>query len=185
MPNYPMTTGATNASPLTLQFQEDRIDGIPLHIPPSAVVTSCTNRRIVTIQESVAGVRYAVLSPVAQVGFASEQLTIVGWGVLEGALQSGGISSIAPTPLTYVDGDTVTVLRALSTTYMIDYDPSNIPTLGIGAGYVDQQGRLTSVSSGNNVALEGPIFRSVPGLQMSNQLMTNTLYYQLKDAVTP
>jgi hypothetical protein len=118
MPNYPMTTGATNASPLTLQFQEDRIDGIPLHIPPSAVVTSCTNRRIVTIQESVAGVRYAVLSPVAQ-------------------------------------------------------------------GYVDQQGRLTSVSSGNNVALEGPIFRSVPGLQMSNQLMTNTLYYQLKDAVTP
>lgn len=185
MPQVPMQVGDTNPKPFTLQFQEGRIDGIPLHIPASAGVTSCSNRRIVTLQESTAGVRYAVLSPVAATGFASEALTIIGWGVLEGALQSGGINSIAPAPLTFVDGDTVTVLRELSTTYMIDYDPSNKPTLGIATGYVDQQGRLTSVTTGDNVHLGGPVFASVPGLQMTNQLQTNTLYYQLKDAVTP
>lgn len=185
MPNFPLTTTSTNASSFTLQFEEKRIDGLPLHIPAAAGVTSCTNRRIVTIQESTSGIRYAVLSPVAATGFASESLTIIGWGVLEGALQSGGLTSIAPAPLTFVDGDTVTVLRALSTTYMIDYDPSNVPAIGVGQAYVDQQGRLTSVTTGGNVHLGGPVFASVPGNQMLNQLLPNTYFYQLKDAVTP
>jgi hypothetical protein len=185
MPNLPLAVQNTNSSPFTFQFSEKRIDGIPLHIPASAGVTSCTNRRIVTIQQSTTGVRYAVLSPVAATGFASEALTIIGWGVLEGALQSGGINSIAPSPLTFVDGDTVSVLRGLVDTYMIDYDPSNKPTLGIATGYVDQQGRLTSVTTGGNVHLGGPVFDTVPSLQMANQLLPNTLFYQLKDAVTP
>lgn len=184
MPIANQAIGSTAPKSGTFQFSEHRIQGLTLLIPAAAGVSSCTNNRIVSIQEDDNGNRYAVLSPVAYV-YNYDTLVIIGWGVLEEALQSGGISSIAPTPNTFVDGDTVTVLREAGVTYMIDYDPSNAPTLGIGTAKIDQQGRLSSVSSGGNIASAGSIFTSVPGIQMSNQLKTNTYFYQLKDAVTP
>jgi len=172
----------------TLQFIEKRVQGLTFHIPAAAGVTEVTNNRIVTLQEDANGNRYAVLSPVA-VTRSGVPLTIIGWGVLEEALQSGGIASISPTPNTYKDGDTVTVLRDIASTYMIDYDAANTPTVGIATARVDEQGRLTSVAAGaygaSPVQLAGAVFKSVPGLQMSNQRKSGTLFYQLKDALTP
>ena len=187
MPIAHQQIGSTAPKTGTLQFQEGRIQGITLHIPASAGVTSCTNNRIVTLQEDVNGNRYAVLYPAAVIR-NSVQLTIIGWGVLEEALQAGGISSIAPTPNTYVDGDTVTVLRDLSVSYSIDYDPNNIPTVGIGTARVDAQGRLTSAAVGLYgvpAQLSGAVFKSVPGHQMANQLKPGCLFYQLSTALVP
>lgn len=184
MPIASQKIGQTAPKSGTLQFSEHRLQGLTLLIPAAAGVSSCTNNRIVTIQEDDNGNRYAVLSPVAYT-YNYDVLVIIGWGVLEEALQAGGISSIAPTPNTFVDGDTVTVLRGIGETYMIDYDTDNTPTIGIGTAYIDQQGRLTSVTTGGNVQTQGAVFKSVPGLQMSNQLKTGTMFYQLRDAVTP
>lgn len=184
MPGLAQNIGQTTPKTGTLQDIEHRIDGIPLIIPSAAGVSSCPNNRIVTIQENAAFQRFAVLSPVAY-SDSFETYIIIRWGVLEYALQSGGVNSIAPTPATFVDGDLVTVLCGVGVTFMVDNDPSNAPTRGIGTGYVDQQGRLTSVTSGGNVHLAGTVFKSVTGLQLTNQLKTNSFFYQMKDAVTP
>ena len=187
MPIANQQIGQTAPKVSTLQFRETRIQGLTFHIPAAAGVSSCSNNRIVTLQEDANGNRYAVLYPEAVIR-SGVQLIVIGWGVLEEALQSGGISSISPTPNTFVDGDTVTVLRDVAETYMIDYDPNNVPTVGIGTANVDEQGRLTGAAidySGPPIALQGAVFKSVPGLQMANQRKTNTLYYQMKDAVTP
>lgn len=173
MPIPNQQIGSTNPKSGTLQFNERRIQGIPLKITDAAGVDSVSNRRIVSLQEDTDGVRYACVSPVQLAG-----LTLIGFGVLEEALQSGGVSSIAPDPNNYVDGDIVTVLRGVGLSFQIDYDPSNEPTLGIGQAYVDQQGRLSSVSSGSNVATTGSVFASVPGIQMTNQLKTGCLFFQ-------
>jgi len=188
MPGINQNIGQTNPKTGTLQFTEKRIQGLTFHIPAAAGVTEVGNNRIVTLQEDTNGNRFAVLSPVAVVR-SGVQLTIIGWGVLEEALQSGGVASISPTPNTYKEGDTVTVLRDIATTYMIDYDAANIPNVGIGTCRVDAQGRLTSVAAGAYggapVQLYGAVFKSVPGLQMENQKKEGTLFYQMKDALTP
>lgn len=187
MPQVNQPIGQTTPKVSTLQFRETRVQGLTFHIPAAAGVSSCSNNRIVTLQEDANGNRYAVLYPEAVIR-SGVQLIVIGWGVLEEALQSGGISSISATPNTFVDGDTVTVLRDVAETYMIDYDPSNIPTVGIGTANVDVQGRLTSAAVGYAappIALQGAVFKSVPGLQMANQRKSGTLYYQLKDALTP
>lgn len=188
MPRGNLSIGVTNPKTGTFQFDENRIQGLTFHIPAAAGVTSCPNNRIVTLQEDANGNRYAVLSPIA-VTRAGVPLTIVGWGVLEESLQSGGIGSISAEPNTYVDGDVVTVLRSVAYTYMIDYDTDNTPTVGIGTCRVDAQGRLTSAAAGGYgvapVQLSGSVFKSVPGVQMSGQLKSGCLFYQLKDALTP
>jgi len=187
MPQVNQPIGQTTPKFSTLQFRETRLQGLTFHIPAAAGVSSCSNNRIVTLQEDANGNRYAVLYPEAVVRNGI-QLTIIGWGVLEEALQSGGIGSISANPNTFIDGDEVTVLRDVAETYMIDYDPDNIPTVGINTTNVDEQGRLTAAAVGYlvpPVALQGAVFKSVPGLQMSNQLKSGTLYYQMKDALTP
>lgn len=187
MPQANQQIGQTTPKVGTHQFSEKRIQGLTFHIPAAAGVSSCSNNRIVTLQEDANGNRYAVLYPEAVIR-SGVQLTVIGWGVLEEALQSGGVNSISPNPNTYVDGDTVVVLRDIAETYMIDYDPNNVPTVGIGTANVDGQGRLTSAPidySGPPIALQGAVFKSVPGLQMANQRKSGTLYYQMKDALTP
>lgn len=185
MPNTPLSIGRTNPKTGTLQFSEHRIQGLTLLIPAESGVSSVPNNRIVSIQEDSDGNRYAVTYPAA-ITYNYETLKVIGFGVLEAALQSGGIDSISPTPNTFVDGDQVVVLRNVAETYMIDYDPSNVPTVGIASARVDEQGRLTSRSATTGVIqLQGAVFKSVPGLQMTGQLKTNTLFYQMRDAVTP
>lgn len=180
MPIAAQKIGETEPKNGTYQYSIHRIQGIPLKIPVAAGVTSVSNNRIVSIQQDASAVMYAVISPVA---LASH--TIIGWGVLEEALQSGGVSSIAPSPNTYVDGDLVTVLRYVEEVFQIDYDPSNPPTLGIQTAYLDVQGRLSSVSGGSNLALLGAVFSSVPGRQMANQLKSGCYYYQLYTPLKP
>lgn len=156
----------------TYQYTSKRVAGLRLHIPSAAIVTEVSNNRIVSIQErNTTKELIAVISPVAISGY-----TIIGWGVLENALQSGGNSSIAPTPNTFVDGDTVVVLRDPDNVYMIDVDPSNSPTHGIGTAYIDVQGRLSSSSAGSNLLISGSVYTGVPGLQLSNQLKLNCIF---------
>lgn len=180
MPIPNQTIGSTQPKSGTYQYSIHRIQGIPLKIPVAAGVTSVSNNRIVSLQQDANGVMYAVISPVA---LASH--TIIGWGVLEEALQSGGIASIAPSPNTFVDGDLVTVLRYLEEVFQIDYDPSNAPSLGIGTAYLDVQGRLSSAAGGSNLALHGVVFTSVPGRQMANQLKSGCYFYQLFSPLQP
>lgn len=179
MPIANQTIGSTAPKTGTFQYNAKRLSGVPLKVPVAAGA-SVTNRRIVSLQENdTTLVLYAVVSPVALSGY-----TIVGWGVLEEALQSGGLSSIAPAPNTFVDGDTVVVLRDPTEVYQIDTDPDHVPTKGIGTGYVDVKGRLSSVSSGS-LLLGGAIWDSLPGTQMAGQLQDDCLYYQLSTALKP
>lgn len=180
MPVPYQTIGSTSPKTGTFQYDAKRLAGIPLKIPVAAGVSSVSNRRIVSLQQDSDNVLYAVVSPIA---LASHE--IVGWGVLEEALQSNGLASISPDPNTFVDGDLVTVLRDPNEVYMIDYDPSNAPTEGINTAYLDVQGRISSVSSGNNIALLGAVFTATAGQQLSGQLAENTKFYQLYTALKP
>jgi len=185
MPIGNQEIGRTSPKTGTLQFRETRLQGLTLHIPAAAGVTSCPNNRIVTIQEDTNGNRFAVLHPVAVIR-NSVQLVVVGWGVLEESLQSGGIDSISPTPNNYVDGDAVTVLRDVGDTYMIDFDSANVPDVGLASCRVDAQGRLSSVVAGaTEIQVFGAVFKSVPGLQMAGQLKDGCIFYQLRDGITP
>lgn len=179
MPGLSQPIGATAPKTGTFQFDSKRLQGVPLDLP-TAAGTSVTNNRIVNLQQDSIGVMYAVVSQGAVI-----YSSLVGWGVLEEALQSGGISSIAPSPNNFVNGDLVTVLRDPTQVYMIDYDPDNVPIKGIGTAYLDAKGRLSGSSAGGNLLLAGAVFSSVPGRQMANQLKTGCLFYQMKDPVTP
>lgn len=181
MPIPSVKIAETNPKVDTYQYTSKRVAGLRLHIPSAAIVTEVSNNRIVSIQErNTTKELVAVISPVAISGY-----TIIGWGVLENALQSGGNSSIAPTPNTFVDGDTVVVLRDPDNVYMIDVDPSNSPTHGIGTAYIDVQGRLSSSSAGSNLLISGAVFTGVPGLQLSNQLKLNCIFYQMFTCLEP
>lgn len=173
--------GETNAKTDTLQWEEYRVDGLTFHIPAAAGVTSCSNNRIVTLQEDASGNRYAVLHPVAVIRNAI-QLAVIGFGVLENSLQSNGVSSIAPEPNTYKDGDIVTVLRMPGVTYCIDIDPANVPATGVSSCRVDAQGRLSSAIAGATIIqIYGAVYKSAPGTQMSGQLKENARFYMMRD----
>lgn len=181
MPIPSVKIAETNPKVDTFQYTAKRVAGLRLHIPAAAVVTEVSNNRIVSIQErNTTKELIAVISPVAISGY-----TIIGWGVLENALQSGGNGSISPTPNTFVDGDTVTVLRDPDNVYMIDIDPSNSPTHGVGTAYIDVQGRLSSSSAGSNLLIVGSVYTGVPGLQLSNQLKLNCVFYQMFTCLEP
>lgn len=184
MPVPSQAIGSTNPKLGTFQFDAHRFQAIPLKIPVVSGVTSVSNNRIVSLQrEDSTETMYAVLSPVALSGFK-----IIGWGVLEEALQSGGVQSIAPNPRNYVDGDLVTVLRYPNQVYMVDIDPLNPPTIGVGTAYLDDECRLSSVSSASAVThrlVKGAVFDCVPGVQMSNQLKENCMYFQMYSTVDP
>jgi hypothetical protein len=180
MPINNQTIGSTNPKTGTYQRTIARMQGVELIIPVAAGVDYVTNNRIVSIQQDTEGNMFAVVSRAAIADY-----TLVGWGVLEEALQSGGNTAIAPVPNQFVDGDTVVVLRNPMDVYMIDFDPSNEPTPGIGTAYLDSKGRLTSVSSGGNIALEGAVFDSIPAREMSNQLKEGCLFYQMFSPIVP
>ena len=181
MPIPSVKIAETNPKVDTYQYTSKRVAGLRLHIPSAAIVTEVSNNRIVSIQErNTTKELIAVISPVAISGY-----TIIGWGVLENALQSGGSGSISPTPNTFVDGDTVVVLRDPDNVYMIDVDPSNSPTHGIGTAYIDAQGRLSSSSAGSNLLISGSVYTGVPGLQLSNQLKLNCIFYQMFTCLEP
>jgi len=165
--------GSTQPKSGTFQWNERRIQGIPFKIGATAGVTECSNNRIVSLQEDANGNRFAVLSNVAQAG-----LTIIGWGVLEEALQSSGVDSIAPSPNTFKDGDMVTVLTGQTDVFMVDIDTGNAPVLGIGTAYIDAQGRVSGLAAGN-VLLVGSIFNSTIGSQMANQQKANTVFFKM------
>lgn len=181
MPISPIKIGETNPKNGTFQYASKRLAGLTLVIPEAAGVDSVSNNRIVSIQEKNSDkTLYAVISPVAISGH-----TIIGWGVLEESLQSGGNGSIAPEPNTYVDGDTVTVLRDPQNVYMIDVDPSNVPTHGIGTAYIDAQGRLSSSNAGSNLQISGSVFSGVVGIQLSGQLKDDCIFYQMFTSLEP
>lgn len=180
MPINNQAIGQTNPKSGTYQRTVSRMQGLQLKIPEAAGVDFVTNNRIVSIQQDTEGNMYAV---VARAAIADHIL--IGWGVLEEALQSGGNTAIAPTPNQFVDGDTVVVLRNPLDVYMIDVDPSNIPTMGIATAYLDIQGRLSSVSGSGNIALEGSVFDSIPAREMSNQLKDGCLFYQMNTPLQP
>ncbi len=180
MPITNQAIGATSPKLGTYQRTIKRMQGVEFRIPSEAGVDEVSNRRIVSLQQDTEGNMVAVLGYTVLAGH-----TIVGWGVLEEALQSGGYGSIAPEPNTFVDKDTVVVLRNPLDVYQIEFDPSNEPAYGISTAYLDVQGRLTSVSGGGNKALEGAVFNSIPAREMANQLQDGCLFYQMQSPIIP
>jgi hypothetical protein len=180
MPITNQEIGQTSPKTGTYQRTAKRMDGVELKIPSAAGVSVVTNNRIVSLQQDLELNVYAVISPVA----LSDHI-IIGWGVIEESLQSGGLGVIAPNPNEYRDGDSVTVLRSPYDVYAIDFDPSNEPTDGIGTAYLDVQGRLSSVSGGSNLALEGSVFSGIPAREMGNQLKDGCKFYQMQSPVVP
>jgi hypothetical protein len=179
MPINNQEIGNTSPKSGTYQRTAKRMDGVQL-IVPEAVGPVVTNNRIVSLQQDAEGNMFAVVATVALDGYI-----LVGWGVLEESLQSGGLGVIAPNPNEYKDGDSVTVLRSPYDIYTVDFDPSNEPTDGIGTAYVDSRGRLSSSSAGSNVALQGSVFSSIPAREMGNQLKVGCKYYQMLSPVVP
>lgn len=180
MPVNNQAIGQTNPKTGTYQRTVSRMQGVQLIIPEAAGVDYVTNNRIVSLQQDTEKNMYAVVARTA-----IDDYTLVGWGVLEEALQSGGNTAIAPVPNQYVNGDTVVVLRDPQDVYMIDFDPSNEPDYGIGTAYLDIQGRLSSVSGSGNIALEGAVFNSIPAREMNNQLKSGCLFYQMNTPLQP
>lgn len=181
MPIPPIKITETNPKTGTLQNMEKRISGLPFKIATGAGVTSVPNTRIVSLQQDANGVLWAVTGAVAEAGN-----TIVGYGVLEEALQAGIAGSIAPAVNTFQTNDQVTVLRDVASTYAVDFDASNAPAQGIATCRVDLQGRLTSVAAdASHIQLSGMVRTSVPGPQMTGQLKPGAYFYQMKDALTP
>jgi len=181
-PNQPITS--TNSKTATYVYTAERMAGIPLKL--QAGVESITNRRIVSIQQSSTGEMFAVAGFKAFPEDVYTNMVVIGFGVLEEALQSGGIASIAPDPNNFVDGDIVTVLNKMGDIYQVDYDPDNIPDNGISfititqlEVRVDLQGRLTSVAAdADHFQLNGAVFTSVPGPQMKNQLIDGAKFFK-------
>ena len=183
MPIAPLEISSTAPKTGTFQYNDGRQAGLILKLQSG--VTSVTNRRIVSIQQDSLGQRYAVPGLKAYPDDEYTDMVIIGVGVLEEALQSGGIASIAPDPNTLVDGDEVVVLNRLDNVYQIDYSLASEPTIGIASCRVDLAGRLVATSAdSDNIQINGAVSTSVPGPQMSGQLQPGCKFYKLKDSVT-
>ena len=194
MPQHIQNIGNTSPKLSTFQWDDKRFSGLALKLPSG--VTEITNRRIVSIQESSAGVQYAIpgLLPfeekAATITAPAVNMTVLRVGVLEYALQSGGVDSIAPEPDRLKDGDRVVVLSDPGSVYMIDYLSTAKPAKGKGditdsngsICRVDKQGRLVSTASTTAAPLGevfGSVFYSIPGEQMGNQLLSGCAFYKL------
>ena len=194
MPQFIQNISETSPKEGTFQYDGSRIAGLTLKLPSG--VTEVSNRRIVSIQESSAGVQYAVPGVLAFTEKAAQGTTpavkmkVLAVGVLEYALQSGGIDSIAPDATSLKDGDKVVVLSNPAHVYMVDYVSGSKPGTGKGditdstgaVCRVDNAGRLTSAASTTTAPkgdVFGSVFDSVPGEQLSNQLKDGSLFYRL------
>ena len=194
MPGIPQNIRDTNSKDETFQYSHKRLSGLLLKLPTG--VTEITHRRIVTVQQSSNGVQYAVpgglpfVEKVASGTTAAVNMKIIGAGVLDIALQSAGIDSIAPKPEVLKDGDRVVVLCDPTATYMVDYLSTAKPAEGSGditnstgsICRVDNRGRLVSTASTTAAPLGevfGSVFSSSPGQQLSNQLKENAMFYRL------
>lgn len=194
MPQHIQNIGSTTPKLGTYQFDVARLAGVPLKLPSG--VTEITNRRIVSIQESSTGVQYVIPGTLpfeekaASGTTAAVNMTVLRVGVLEYALQSGGVDSIAPEPDKIKDGDRVVVLSDPTSVYMIDYLSTAKPSKGKGditdsngsICRVDNQGRLVSTASTTADPLGeifGSVYYTVPGEQLGNQLLSGCAFYQL------
>lgn len=181
--------GETNPTDSTLQFKASRLAALPLVVPTAAAALLTDGEvpigTLVSIQEYPTGGVKAVVGPVADSDDEYNVGVIIGYGFIEQGLQSEGRGAIAPANGIFKEGDRVVVVTDVNEVYAVPYDTDHTPTHGISTAYFTKAGKLTSVSSGGNVAAEGAVFSGIAGLQLSNQLKTGYLFYRKSSPVQP
>lgn len=194
MPQHIQNIGETSPKQGTYQYSDNRVSDLILKLPSG--VSEISNRRIVSVQESSKGIQYAIPGTLAFEEKAASgttpavKMTVLRVGVLEYALQSGGVDSISAKSDVLKDGDRVVVLSNVNSVYMIDYLSTAKPAKGKGditdsngsICRVDNQGRLVSTASTTAAPLGeifGSVFYTTPGNQLGNQLLDNTAFYKL------
>ena len=181
--------GETNPTSSTLQSKASRLAGLTLVVPTAAAALLTDGEvpvgTLVSIQEYPAGGVKAVVGPIADSADEYNTGIIIGYGFIEESLQSQNRGGIAPTPNIFKAGDKVAVVMSSNEVYAVPYDTDHAPTHGISTAYFTKAGKLTSVSSGGNVAAEGAVFSGVAGLQLSNQLRSGYLFYRKSTPLQP
>ena len=181
--------GETNPTDSTLQFKAGRLAALPLVVPTAAAALLTDGEvpvgTLVSIQEYPTGGVKAVVGPIADDSDEYNTGVIIGYGFIEQGLQSEGRGSIAPANGIFKAGDRVVVVTSPGEVYAVPFVAGSEPTHGIGTAYFSKAGKLTSVSGGGNVAAAGACFEGVAGLQLSNQLKPNYLFYRKASPVTP
>ena len=181
--------GETNPTDSTLQFKASRLAALPLVVPTAAAALLTDGEvpigSLVSIQEYPTGGVKAVLGPVADSDDEYNVGVIIGYGFIEQGLQSEGRGAIAPANGIFKAGDRVVVVTDVNEVYAVPFVSGSEPTHGISTAFFTKAGKLTSVSSGGNVAAEGAVFSGLAGLQLSNQLKSGYLFYRKSTPVQP
>ena len=181
--------GETNPTDSTLQYKASRLAALPLVVPTAAAALLTDGEvpigTLVSIQEYPSGGIKAVVGPIADDADEYNVGVIIGYGFIEQGLQSEGRGAIAPKNGVFKAGDRVVVVTSPNEVYAVPYDTDNTPTHGISTAYFNKAGKLTSVSSGGNVAAEGAVFSGLAGLQLSNQLKPGYLFYRKSTPLEP
>jgi len=189
MPNYPQAISETAPKTGSAQYQTRRISGLLFKVPTlSPVASDIPVGRMVTIQEDSLGNQYAVLGFKAYEQDEYETYTVIGYGVIEEALQSGITGNAAPTPNVYNDGDRVTVITGAGLICALEHEADHAPAVGIAVtnNTVDDYGRLTDRTAGANYKqLTGAVSYGVPSTQMANQLKPDHAFYQFVSPLAP
>jgi len=167
MPIPSQKIGETFAKDATRVRSLLRVSNIPFKMPDELQETTVAdNYRLVSVQEDNATKKlYAVLGWNQKNGF-----TVIYTGVLENAAQSENLK--------IKEGDLVTVLSDYTDVYMIQIDSAHAPAHGINSAYVDNFGRLSSLSD-NNVLFRGSIWSGMGQNELQGQLKSGHVFARL------
>lgn len=186
MPGLNQKIGDSIPKTGAFQYSSKRIQGVPLTIPAGVGVTETSPRHFVSLQEDAAGNIHAVLGHKPYVADVYETWKVIGYGILEEALQSNTNASIAPAPNTYNNGTLVTVIRDIHAINAVAVDPDNVPDVGIATATIDNRGRLSSVAAdADHKQTAGAVFTGKMALEMDNLLAADHVYFQLNSPVAP
>jgi len=169
MPIPSQKIGETFAKDATRVRSLLRVSNIPFKLPDDHPATTVVdNYRLVSVQEDNATKKlYAVLGWKQKDGY-----TVIYTGVLENAAQAESLENKIK------EGDLVTVLSDYTDVYMIKIDSENAPTHGINSAYVDNFGRLSSLST-NNVLFRGSIWTGMGQTELQGQLKSGHVFARL------
>ncbi len=183
MPGNPQAIAETTPKTGSVQYGTRRISGLPLIIPStlSPLPATVPVGRIVSIQENANKQQFAVLGHQPYEPDEYETYVVIGYGVIEEALQSGIGASAAPTANEFANGDPITVITGAGLICAVEYEASHAPTPGIAVtnNTVDNFGRLTDrTAAADYKQTTGAVSLGVPSLQLKNQLRPNMVNYQ-------
>lgn len=185
MPGLNQKIGETIPKTGAYEYSAKRLQGLPLKLNTAeSGLTSAGPGQIVSIQQDANGILWAVVGHLPYVSDTYDTWIVVGYGILEEALQSNTNGSIAPDANTFTDDTMVVVVRGVNDVFQVKVDPANVPNSGIAQATIDNQGRLSSVAAdADHKAVKGATFTGKMTLSMDSQLQPNFTFFQPYSAV--